>query len=233
MKKISLPFFSIIFYTGALFGFLLTGMATWADLEAASYGFDHTGGERLGTLYCPILMTATETSTFFVKVTNTTDKKIIPSIKTDVTTRLEPVSSYTSFELAPGETKRVEWPIGPENLKLGQFIFARAWVNAYYPLPSRENVCGVFIVNLPASGQVITWTMVGLSLLGIGIGLYGVTKLQGSAQNRRVDMVLLNVMAALTIAGIITSFMGWWMPGVAVTIVFLLLIIVSTFAVRH
>lgn len=228
MKKISLQHFSIIFYIGVVFGLLLTGIAVWADLEAAVYGFDRTGGERLGTLACPILMTVNETSSFSVKVTNTTNEKLFPNIKTDVTTRLMPVSSYTPIVLEVGESKRVDWTIGPENLELGQFIFVRARVYGTYPLPNRENTCGVFIVNLPTNGNVITWILVGFSLLGIVVGRYGVIELQ----NRRVDILLINLLAALVVAGIITSFMGWWIQGVIVIAVSFLLIVVSSFLAR-
>ena len=88
MKKISRSFSYTLFYIGALLGLTLTALAAWADLEAAAYGFDHTGGEGLSALSCPILMTANETGTFSVKVTNPTQGKLSPSIKTDITMHL-------------------------------------------------------------------------------------------------------------------------------------------------
>ena len=232
MRKIRSLLFPIVFYLGALVGFLLTGMATWADIEAVSYGFPHTGEERLGTLYCPILMTKNEIGTFAVKVSNTTDKKLAASIRTDITTRFDPVSSYTSVELAPGEAERVEWKIGPENLKLEQFIFVRASVNAY-PLPSRESICGIFVVDLPANGNVVMWTMVGLSLLGMGVGLYGVRRSQSVVHNSRADMMRFNALAVLITTGVLTSFMGWWLLGIVVIVLSVLLIIISISTVRR
>lgn len=232
-KRITNILFRIIFHAGALIGLLLTALAAWADLEAAVYGFDMTGGQRLTTLDCPMLMTVDETNSFSVKVTNTTDGKLSPYIKTDVTTRLMPVSSYTPLLLAPGESKRVEWTIGPENLELRQFIFAHARVYGYYPLPNRENTCGIFVVNLPTNGKFIIWTMVGLSLLGMGVGLYGVTKSQGSMRSEWADLLRFRVLAVLVIAGIFTGFMGWWVQGVIVIVVSLLLILFSIFVVRQ
>ena len=231
MKRFSFPFFSILFYLGILVGFLLTGMATWADMEATSYGFPITGGERLNTLSCPMLMTKNEVGIFSVKVVNTTDKKIASSIRTDIATQVDPVTSYTFAQLAPGETKQVEEQIGPDNLIFGQFIFARASVNAY-PLPSSENVCGVFIVDLPTNGRTITWTMVGLSLLGVSVGLYGISRSQDSINAKPMDVRLLILLAFLVFAGIISSFLGWWIQGLVVIIVLVLALLMSFYSAR-
>ena len=231
MKRFSFPFFSILFYLGILVGFLLTGMATWADMEATSYGFPITGGERLNTLSCPMLMTKNEVGIFSVKVVNTTDKKIASSIRTDIATQVDPVTSYTFAQLAPGETKQVEEQIGPDNLIFGQFIFARASVNAY-PLPSSENVCGVFIVDLPTNGRTITWTMVGLSLLGVSVGLYGISRSQDSINAKPMDVRLLILLAFLVFAGIISSFLGWWIQGLLVIIVLVLALLMSFYSAR-
>jgi hypothetical protein len=226
MKKISRPLSYILFFIGALLGLTLTAIAAWGDLEAAAYGFEETGSGQLSTLNCPILMTAKETNTFSVKITNTLQEKRSPYIKTDITSPLGIISSYTPTTLAPGETKRVEWKIGPENIELRQFIFIRAWVYGYYPLPSRENTCGILVLNLPLNGAVITWTMTVLSLLGIGIGLYGLRQSQGPVQSG-IDMLRFTLLFFLVIAGLVTSFMGWWVQGVIIIVVSLLLSVVT------
>ena len=141
-------------------------------------------------------------------------------------------SSYTPVELIPGESKRVEWKIGPENIEFRQFILIRALVYGFYPMPNRENTCGVFIVNLPLNGAVITWTMAVLSLLGIGIGLYGLMQSRGPAQSGR-DMLRFTLLFFLVIAGLITSFMGWWIQGIIVIAVSLLLgVVTAGFTIR-
>ena len=178
-----------------------------------------------------MLMTKNEVGIFSVKVVNTTDKKIASSIRTDIATQVDPVTSYTFAQLAPGETKQVEEQIGPDNLIFGQFIFARASVNAY-PLPSSENVCGVFIVDLPTNGRTITWTMVGLSLLGVSVGLYGISRSQDSINAKPMDVRLLILLAFLVFAGIISSFLGWWIQGLLVIIVLVLALLMSFYSAR-
>jgi hypothetical protein len=227
MEKISHSFSYTLFFIGALLGLTLTALAAWGDLEAAAYGFDRIGGGQLSALNCPILMTANETSTFSVKVTNSTKGKLSPSIKTDISAHLaSPISSITSVKLAPGETKRVGWKIGPENIEFKRFILIYAGVYAFYPIPNRENTCGIFIVNLPSNGTVITWTMAMLSLLGVGIGLYGLAQSQGPVQSGK-DMLRFTLLFFLVIAGLVTSFMGWWIQGVIIIAVSLLLGVVT------
>jgi hypothetical protein len=227
MKKIPRSLSYTLFFIGALLGLTLTALATWGDLEAADYGFDRHGDGRLSTLNCPILMTTNETNTFSVKVTNSTQGKLSPSIKTDISLHLAlPITSHTSIELAPGETKRVEWKIGPENIEFKRFIFISAWVYGFHPMPSRENTCGVFIVNLPSNGTVITWTMAVLSMLGVGIGLYGLRQPHGPMQSG-MDLSRFTLLFFLVIAGLVTSFMGLWVLGIIVIVVSLLLSLVT------
>ena len=232
IKKIFPTPYHIAFYIGVIFGLLLTGIASWADLEAASYGFDRTGGEMLSALDCPIIMTANETNSIAVNITNATDGKLSPSAKSFITASWKaPVFSYQTITLAPGESKQVEWAVGPENLDLKYFILAYVRVYGYYPLPARENTCGIFVVNLPTNGAVITWTMVIISLLGVGVGLYGMTKLSGIAPSPMV-MLRIQLLAFLVAAGIISSYMGWWIPGVLVIVTSVLLTAVSVFVVK-
>jgi hypothetical protein len=209
---------------GALLGLTLTLLATWADLESVYYAYDFRASAQFSGMNCPILMSANETNSFSAKITNTTDKKLSPSIKTEISSRLLPVSSLEFVELEPGESKTLEWTIGPENIDLKYFIFAKVLVYASYPIPNREATCGVFIVDLPTNGTVITWAMVVLSLLGMGSGLYGLNRFQGRTQSGADVPRPIVFLSIVVIAGLITSFMGWWMPGVLIIAVTLLFI---------
>jgi hypothetical protein len=91
-QKTTLSF--ILYVVGLIAGLALTLMATWGDLEAAFYGFDRTGGLRLSSMSCPIVMNDTETSSFTIKINNSSDRNLSPSVKTDVSSRIAPISSY-------------------------------------------------------------------------------------------------------------------------------------------
>jgi len=232
MKKTQLFFFYTIFFIGVLSGLLLTALAAWADLEAASYGFDRTGDRRLTSLSCPPLMTTSEISTFSVKVTNTTERALSPSVKTDISTRMVAETSRTPLKLAAGESKRISWEIGPENIDLKRFIFVRAYVSGFYPLPNRENTCGVFVLNLPGNGMIITWTLVCVSVLGLVVGTLGLERVKGTVQHTVVDMMRIQSISILVLIGFFTAYMGWWLLGVLVIVFAVLLLAVSLLAFK-
>jgi hypothetical protein len=219
--------FFAFFVVGALLGLTFTLLATWADLESVHYAYDFRASASFSGLKCPILMTANETNSFSAKIINTTDKLLSFSIKTEISSRRLPVPSVEYIELDPGQSKTLQWTMGPENIDLGNFIFAKALVYGSYPIPNRESTCGVFILDLPTSGTVITWTMVVLSLLGMGGGLYGLNRIQSSAQNDWEITRRLTFLSVVVIAGLIASFMGWWILGVLIIVITLLFIVIS------
>lgn len=225
-QKTKNTFYLILYLIGVIAGLALTFIATWGDLEAAFYGFDRTGAVRLSSLSCPILMNNNEASSFSIKIKNSTDRKLSPSVKTDVSSRIAPISNYESVSLEPGETKTLSWEIGPENIDLNRFIFARAWVYASYPLKDREATCGVVILPLPIRGTAATWGLTGLSLLGMGIGLYGLKQVGGLDQSgsKISRFYLLAILAAL---GLIISYISMWLFGVVVLSVSLLVSVIS------
>lgn len=219
-------FYFIIYLIGIVAGLALTLIATWGDLEAAFYGFDRTGGLRLSSLSCPILMSNTETSNFSIKIKNSTDKKVSPSVKTDISSPIAPISSYENILLEPGETKKLEYALTPENIDLNRFIFARAWVYASYPLPDREATCGVLILPIPVRGSVITWGLVLLSILGMGVGLYMQNQVDGQ---ERGDWKFSRsgLIAIIVVFGLLVSYLGVWLFGVLTLVLALLLSVIS------
>lgn len=219
-------FYFVLYLVGVIAGLGLTLLATWGDLEAAFYGFDRVGGLRMSSLSCPILMSDTETSKFSIEISNSLDRNLAPSIKTDISMPGAPVSSYESILLLPGESKKLEWSIGPENIDLDRFIFARAWTYAAYPQPDREGTCGIVIYSLPINGKILTTILVVLSLLGTGFGLYGL-KQSGSLEGSGMKMSRYNLVTIIMLVGLINSFIGIWLVGVLVLAVSLLLIVIS------
>lgn len=219
-------FYFVLYLVGVIAGLLLTLLATWGDLEAAFYGFDRVGGARMSSLSCPILMSETETNTFSIKIRNTLDRNLAPSVKTDVSTSIAPISSYESVLLLPGESKKLEWQIGPENIDLNGFIFVRAWTYAAYPQPDREGTCGIVIHPFGISGAIITWVLVIISLLGTGISLYKLRQIEG-LEGSEMRISRYNLLALLMLAGVINSFIGMWIVGILILAVSLLVGVIS------
>lgn len=234
-QKNKITLYYVLYVIGLASGLALVVFSTWADLESTFYGFFHRTNTRFDGLTCPILMTPHETSSFSVKVTNTAERNLSPSIKTDISTRGAPFSVIERLSLAPGESTVVTWEIGPENIDISRFVFAQVYVYSFYPIPDSENTCGVFVVNLPGNGILITWGMVGLSILGMGYGLYGLRQARHHALGGTGNIWYSLVFLSLTIAaGIITCFLGWWIQGILILIVvILLLVIIAGLFVSH
>ncbi|MBL8050238.1 MAG: hypothetical protein JNM46_03370 [Anaerolineales bacterium] len=225
-QKTKKTFYFILYLIGVIAGLSVTLLATWGDLEAAFYGFDRVGGSRMSSLSCPILMSDNETSSFSIKINNSLDRNLAPSVKIDISAPSAPISSYESVLLLPGESKKLEWQIGPENIDLGRFIFARVWTYAAYPQPDREGTCGIVIYPFQISGKILTSILVALSLFGTGIGLYGL-KQSGSLEGSGMKTSRYNLVAIIMFVGLINSFIGIWLIGVLVLAVSLLLGVIS------
>ncbi len=225
-QKTRIALFSTAYILGVIPGLALIVIATWADLESTFYGFNRLASAQLGGLSCPILMTREETSSFSLRLTNSLERRASPVIRVDISTPNLPYSHTERFPLEPGETMRKGWEIGPENIDLNRFIFAQVVVYSMYPIPNRQNGCGIFIVDLPGSGWGITWLMIVVSVLGMGIGLYGLNHPQ--SRNRGEEVPALRpfiFLSILIVAGIIASIMGWWFPGIMILVVAVLLIL--------
>jgi hypothetical protein len=216
--------FGILLYILAVItGFFLIGIATWGDMEAASYGFPRRASTSLRGLNCPILLTRSElirneTGKISLDVSNPTDKSLHPSVRTEISADFDPEIFNESVDLAPGESKRLNWSIGPENIDLGRFILASVQVYASYPIPNREKTCGIFISDLPGSGWTIVTALVAFTLIGLGWGFYAMNKSgfrQGRARSVWNAIILLTVLIA---SGLILSFTGAWLPSIAILV---------------
>ena len=214
----------VIYILAALIGFALVLLATWADVEAQTYGFYRRANIGLPGLNCPILMTPGEVSKVSLRLTNTTNNLLTPNIRMEISKPVMPFLSTESVKLAAGESKTMEWTIGPENIDLGNFIFINALTYSSYPLPSRESMCGVFIINLPTNGRIIVAIMTILSLLGMGFGLYGLNRSPSLARRVLIARRPLLVLSVFIAVSILVTFVGWWWPGVILLVLTLLLV---------
>jgi len=225
-KRISPLIIFLGYAVGVAIGLYLIIIATWADMESAFYGFPRLAEAGLGGFNCPVLMTPNDTNTISLKVSNPTDQAISPAIKTMISTSTVAEEYIENIQLAPGKTKRLEWVVDSDNIDLGKFIFAQTLMYSAYPLPSKEDTCGIFIVNLPGSGKVILPILVIASLLGMGWGLYVARKpgaSNGWAEKHIRPMSFLAIVIAL---GFVVSFEVGWIPSILVLAVALLMVFI-------
>jgi len=175
---------------------------------------------------CPVLMTRDETSSVSLKVSNTTDNSISPVIKTEISTSMVIQEFQESLELAPGESKKLSWSVGPENIDLGNFIFAKTLMFSAYPFPNRETTCGIFIVDLPGNGWVILSILLVLSLLGMGWGLYEMNKVNDATKWVTGHVRPMAFLSFMIVLGFVASFLGGWVPSILILAIIVLMIVI-------
>ena len=211
---------------GVAVGFFVIFVATWADMESSAYDFPRLANAGLDGLHCPVLMTLYETGTISLDVSNTTENRISPLIKTQISTRLLPQQFLEDIQLTPGESKRLEWSVDSENIDMGNFIFAKVLLFSAYPLPTREATCGIFVLDLPGTGRILVPVLIALSLISMGWSLHHINRLSTSNERLKKHVGSMIFLAITISLGLVLSFIGGWMLSVLVLVVSLLLIII-------
>lgn len=226
MKNHSLLFAILSFLLGTALGLFLIVTATWADMESTFYGFDRLASAGLGGFNCPAWMTREETREIALNISNTTEGPINPSVKAEISTPVLQEEFVEHIQLAPGESKKLQWVVGPENIDLRHFIFAKVLVYSAYPLPSRETTCGIYIIDLPGSSKVILPILVGVSLLGMGWGMYRMNKWGQSNIWLSKNIRSLSFLTLLVALGVIVALTSAWMLSVLLLALALLMIMI-------
>jgi len=223
-----LTFLSIIIYAiGVVAGLTLALLAAWPDYEAASYGFARRADAPLKGLSCPVFLNRDETGSLSLKITNTTDRPLSPSIRTEISAPVTADQFLESTRLAPGDSRKLEWAVGPGNIDLQYFIFASVLVYGTYPIPNREATCGVFIIDLPMRGTALLILMVTLSMTGMGSGLYMLNKSNKKSSPVARTVRLMTILAGEVLLAFIVGSMGWWIPAVLLLVIAILTIVAA------
>lgn len=208
----------ILTLVGILIGLLLAVLAVWADYESTTYGFSKRANTPFDGLSCPILMGQNESRVVSIRVSNPTEKALAPSVMTDISTRTVFDSSVEYIQVGPGESVTLQKSVGPGNVDLGRFIFVSTLVYSTYPIPSRENTCGIYVLPIDGSGSWVLITGTILSILLTSAGAFLLYKRQPSSKGLR-SLIFLVVITALTM---LFSFIGWWVQGIVLLVISIL-----------
>lgn len=229
MNKIKKPVKTIsllIYAIGILIGMALTSSTVVADIEATFYGFMTFTNTPLNSLRCPIFVTQVGTNTVKASVTNKTKLIARPALRVNFSNPGPLITEQTRLELQPGETQKFEWTVSQENVDLKNFIFVNVLVYASYDNPARQSTCGMIFLDIP---RIPGWLL--LTLLVLIFGLFTITgyvlweKNARSLTNRTIDLSRgLKFLAGLVLAGMCTSFLGWWLLGGALFLITILML---------
>jgi hypothetical protein len=218
----------LIFIVGIFCTTTLTIGLTWANLEAAFYGFQQTGSDKhLGGLSCPRLMTPYETGTINVSFSNTTPQVLTPVIHIDISTPSVADSSEQQISIPPGKTGQVTLTVSSKNIDLDFFIFVKASTYDSYPLPTSEATCGTLILDVPFLGgdQIFgLWFGLGLLLMPLGLWLWNITSTPDNQKMQNAARAL----ALVGLLGLLVAIQGQWLielPILAITLLLAMVII--------
>lgn len=213
----------IVTVIGILIGFLLSVLAVWADLEATTYGFLKRAQAPFQGLSCPIFMGKNESQVVSVKVSNPTDQTLSPSVRTEVSTPMVLDYKLEFLRIAPGEQATVQRTVGPQNIDLGRFIFVSVLVYSAYPIPNQENTCGIFVLPVSSGGSLILILGTTLSILLMSTGLFLLYR-NGITTRRPRSLMFTVVVTALAM---LFGFIGWWMQGIILLVILVLMLAIS------
>lgn len=218
----------LLFAAGILFGVLLVGGLIWSDVEAVFYGLPHLTNDTFNGLYCPPLMTRSETANLRVTVRNETDRPIAPLVRVEISAPGVMSSSREKTSvMEPGQSATLEWPVSEENIDLNFFIFAKAFRYPDYRTRLAEDTCGILVLNVPfINGSTLLALWLGVSILGTLAGLWILEKHDTVVVHRAGMLAGFRTLAIAVLIGVIMGIQGAWFPGIAVLVMITLLIIV-------
>ena len=218
------PLFSVILtLSGILMGLLLAILAVWADYESTAYGFMRRAQASFEGLICPVFIGKNESGVVSIKISNPTDRTLSPGVQVEISTPNELDSETEYIQLAPGEQITLQRTIGPQNVDLGMFIFVNALVYSTYPIPARENTCGILVLPLTSGAPLLIFGTA-LSTLFMTVGTFILYK---NKQPARRSHSILFIVIATTLA-MFFGFMGWWLVAAILIVLSILTFVITT-----
>jgi hypothetical protein len=216
---------------GFLVGTALVGIATWGDMETVFFFPPSTADKGLPNLRCPILISSNETGTVYVNYSNPSTYSTAPYVTVTITQGSTIITDdFTSHPtIPPGTTQKLSWVVVPgEAAFRGSLILVRVFINRSYPLPSRDNTCGIVVLNLGGlTGEQVVYGGFLLSLVGMLAGSIWWLRTYKSMPGQRDTLkggILFVVV--LVILGLIASWFGLWFFGLVSFLIVILLIVI-------
>ena len=219
---------SIIFFFGIFLGLLMSLAAIWGDFEGISYFYTGAGYPSYNGLNCPVLMTRSETGSVSATFDNPGDQEIEPYYEVAISGQTSTRKFEGQLSVPAHTSKSIHWTVDANDIDLGSFIFINMDVLPVGGYSTREDNCGIVVLNLagPTGGQVLNLTLAA-SLLAIGI----ILGLWENASSMNIDRPA-NLPRAMKTLGIavlldmLVSFMGWWLAGILFSVLTILLLVI-------
>jgi hypothetical protein len=228
-------FSAIVYAVGLVFGMTFLSLYVWANIEASLFTPAISGDENLRSLQCPMVITEDEVAVIRATLDNPLDRDINRLARVHISEGMVTLMRQvnTQVELAPGETRTVEWEAYPEDAAFERLILVRAYIFRTAPLPAQSASCGILVINAPllSGNQIALITAIG-SFIGMGVGSYvwmASSRSFRESKQRHLAVGMVWLFIFMTI-GIALSFFGMWqMAFVMLFITFVILLGIITY----
>jgi len=228
-KKLKNGLILTMFILSMAIGFAMLIVGVWGDAEASMFDLTHKGETRLGTLSCPVLITAQDKEQFSAKFHNPLERNIKSAVRVRVSSGHLTLLSQddVKFQLAPDESRKLAWAVDPEDAVYGKIVLVKVYMFRNNPIPSKHDTCGILVLDIPAlKGQQVVYGSLGLSIVGMVAGIF-LWQRNNKLMNKRqkeLNRAMFIMAGSLTI-GLVASLLGHWLLGGLGLIVAVLLLI--------
>lgn len=217
---------SIIFFVGVVFAFALALISIWDVLEATHYFFTGATYEPFDGLHCPILITEGEQGTVAAVFNNPADQSNTFYYRVEISAEGLPRTIEDTVVVPAQGQERVQWLVDKNDIDLRFFIFVNVTVLPNALHPTRDATCGIAVLNVPGlTGGMVFAVALAISIAGIGIGLV-IWQRAGFDEAARNMRRALQVLGGVTLLAVLAGLMGWWLIGVVLLSIGVLLIFI-------
>ena len=128
--------------------------------------------------------------------------------------------------LESGERQPVEWSVTADDMVWRRLILVKVYQFGGNTLPSRQGTCGIIVVGGPfSSGSFLVGTLFGISALLMLIGGYLWVAGNRELLDRKPEAPRITVLLTFSVLlGMVCGVMGWWLLGVLVIMLTILLL---------
>ena len=226
MNKIVRILIFVIFAIGTVFGMLLGGATTVANLESDFYfGFGYQADESLKDLDCPIILTGDDVGTVSVTLSNPNEKEIEPLFQVDIGEEGLFRTYRDRMFIPPGESQTLQWTVSKEDAVFKYLILVKLFQFSAFKTPTRDGSCGIVYLDVPFSGTAVLIFAIAASLVGLGLGILLWVTINKSTSVQKVKVTRAMIVMAVSVTlTMVTGILGIWMLGVLFFAVSLLLI---------
>jgi hypothetical protein len=218
---------NILFLISIAAGLSLAMISIWADYEAVRYFFTGAQFDSFNGMRCPILTSRSETVTISAIIENPSDRIVRPQYRVEISGPAGR-SLTDQISIPPRQTQRAKWIVNGEDVDLGYFIMTKMTLLPFAGLPTREAICGIFVVDLDwLTGQQALIAWLAVSLFGIVMGLVlWERQMKTDSKSLTRSQQIRRALGIVVLLAMFSGLVGWWLAGIVFCVLAILLLVI-------